>query len=152
LKTQGKTQTARTVRACSVAAAVGLVAIVVVRALPATAAPATDVDWRAVQPVASLEVSPLDPAKVPAEYRSRRDLFVLEGAVTDARSGHTLMNPRLIVTPGVPTSVEIGRQDELLLKLTVRVASRDEMSTTTELRRAGELISTSTTRFALRHD
>jgi hypothetical protein len=112
---------------------------------------AQGIDWRAVQPVASLSVRPLSQSEAPIQYRSRRGLFVLEGTVTDARSGRTLMNPRLIVSPsGVPTSVEIGRQDELLLRLTVQVASRDEVSTTTELRRAGELVSSSTTRFAFK--
>jgi hypothetical protein len=132
------------------AMAIGAVSIGIVRSSSAGAAASTDVDWHAVQPVASLQVSPLDPADAPEAYRSRKGLYVLEGAVTDARSGRTLMNPKLIVAPGVPTSVEIGKQDALLLKLTVNVASRDELSTTTELRRGGELVSTSTTRFALK--
>jgi hypothetical protein len=139
---------------CAMSLAMGMVATGAVQAQAvggiSAANVAEGIDWRRVQPVASLVVRRLPLAEAPVQYRARRGLFVLEGTVTDARSGRTLMNPRLIVTPGVATSVEIGSQDELLLRLTVRVASRDEVSATSELRRGGDLVSSSTTRFALK--
>lgn len=108
------------------------------------------IDWSAVQPVASVSVHALTAADAPAQYRDRADYCLVEGRIIDVRSGETLMEPRLILRRGDPASIEVGRADRVVMKLTVHVAETGGIATTTtELRNAGVLTSSSTTRFVL---
>lgn len=112
--------------------------------------PSSVADWADAQPVASLSVRPLTAAEAPSHLKDREGLFVVEGAIVDLRSGHTLMKPRLIVHRGDTATIEGGVFDRVMMKLTVQIdATADGANTSTDLRDNGVVTSTSTTRFSV---
>lgn len=115
----------------------------------ATAMLGQAIDWAAVQPIASVSVHPMSAVEAPAQYRDHSDYLLIEGSIVDGRSGEMLMQPRLIMRRGEPASIEVGRADRIVMKLTVLVGDGDRLATTvTEIRNAGVLTGASTIRFA----
>ncbi len=122
--------------------------------LAATAAePATSVDWSRVQPAVAVSVHALAADEAPPQFRGAvDDTFVVEARVVDLLTGTVLSKPRLITRRGERATIRTGEVAHVLFTMTVTIdPASDHADTTVEVRDAGIVTGTSTSRVAFAH-